>query len=272
MRRLVRSLMAAALAALLLAGCAGRIDPAVLAGDAGLAPISFSGKYFDMVGYERGAGPVLRVYIEGDGMAWRTWNRPSSDPTPKRPVGLMLAATDTHDAVLYLARPCQYVEGGLRRNCATPLWTSARFSEPVIAEMNAFLDQAKARAHADRLRLLGYSGGGCVALLLAERRKDVDVVVTVAGNIDHSFWTRWHNVSPLHDSLDPLNDKTALRALPQLHIVSRDDSVMPPAIAERYAAELGHPDNVRIVTVDGVGHSGDWRDVVPGILAQSGLW
>ncbi|MEZ7195173.1 hypothetical protein [Pseudodesulfovibrio karagichevae] len=269
---LVRALIAAVLTALLLAGCVGRVDPAVLAGNAGLAPVSFSGTYFDLVGYERGTGPVLRVYIEGDGMAWRTWNRPSSDPTPKRPVGLMLAAKDTNDAVLYLARPCQYVEGGQRRNCTTPLWTSARFSEPVIAEMNAFLDQAKARAHADRLKLLGYSGGGCVALLLAERRQDVDVVVTVAGNIDHPFWTRWHNVTPLHNSLDPLADKTALRSVRQLHIVSRDDSVMPPSIAEHYAAELNAPGKVRIVTVDGMGHTGDWQDVVPGILAQSGLW
>lgn len=270
--RLALLLALAALSALLLAGCIGRTDPAALARSADLAPVSFSGQYFDLVGFERGASPVLRVYIEGDGMAWRTRNRPSSDPTPRTPVGLMLAATDAHDAVLYLARPCQYVEGEQRRNCAAPLWTSARFSEPVIAEMNAFLDQAKSRAHADRIRLLGYSGGGCVALLLAERRQDVDAVVTVAGNIDHPFWTDWHGVSPLRNSLNPLDDKAALRAIPQLHIVSRDDEVMPPAIAERYAAELNAPDNVRIVTVDGVDHTGDWQDVVPGILAQSGLW
>jgi predicted alpha/beta hydrolase family esterase len=270
--RLVRFLIAVLFLALLPAGCLGRVDPARVARSADLEPVSFSGEYFDLIGYERGTGPVLRVYIEGDGLAWRTRNRPSLDPTPRHPTGLLLAATDTHGAVLYLARPCQYVEGEQRRNCFTPLWTSARFSEPVIAEMNAFLDQAKARAHAARIRLLGYSGGGCVALLLAERRDDVDAVVTVAGNVDHPFWTRWHKVSPLRDSLDPLDDKAALRAIPQLHIVSRDDSVMPPEIVEHYAVELGHPDTIRIVTVDGVGHTGDWQDVVPDILAGSGLW
>ncbi|EGB13426.1 hypothetical protein DND132_0209 [Pseudodesulfovibrio mercurii] len=270
--RLVRFLVVAVLSAPLLAGCLGRTDPAELARSANLVPVAYSGKYFDLIGYERGAGATLRVYIEGDGMAWRTRNRPSSDPTPGTPIGLMLAATDSHDAVLYLARPCQYVEGDQRRNCSTPLWTSARFSEPVIAEMNGFLDQAKARTHASRLKLLGYSGGGCVALLLAERRDDVDAVVTVAGNIDHPFWTRLHEVSPLQNSLNPLDDKAALRKIPQLHIVSRDDAIMPPEIAERYASELGNPDNVRIVKVDGVGHTGDWRDVVPGILTQSGLW
>jgi dienelactone hydrolase len=270
--RLVRLVAVAALAALLLAGCFGRTDPAVLAKSADLAPVSYSGKHFDLVGFERGTGPVLRVYIEGDGLAWRTRNRPSSDPTPRTPVGLILATADTHDAVFYLARPCQYVKDGQRRNCAAPLWTSARFSEPVIAEMNAFLDQAKARAHADRVRLLGYSGGGCVALLLAQRRQDVDAVVTVAGNIDHPFWTSWHRVSPLRDSLNPLDDKAALRAIPQLHIVSRDDEVMPPDIAQRYAAELDAPGNIRVVTVDGVDHTGDWQDVVPDILARSGLW
>ena len=214
----------------------------------------------------------MRVYVEGDGMAWRTRYRPSSDPTPNMPIGLMLAAKDSHDAVLYLARPCQYVEGEQRRNCDTALWTSARFSEPVIAEMNDFLDQAKARAHASRLKILGYSGGGCVALLLAERRDDVNAVVTVAGNIDHPFWTRWHKVSPLQNSLNPLDNKAFLRKIPQLHIVSSDDSIMPPEIAEHYASELGNPDNVRIVKVDDVDHTGDWQNIVPGILAQSGLW
>ncbi|WP_319584072.1 hypothetical protein [uncultured Pseudodesulfovibrio sp.] len=265
-------LAGAIISALLLAGCLGQTDPGALARSANLDPITYSGKYFDLVGYERGTGTTLRVYIEGDGLAWRTRNRPSLDPTPHNPIGLTLASTDSNDAVLYLARPCQYVQGEQRRNCYTPLWTSARFSEPVIAEMNGFLDQAKARAHASRLKLLGYSGGGCVALLLAERRDDVDAVVTVAGNIDHAFWTQWHKVSPLRNSLDPMRDKAALLRIPQLHIVSRDDSVMPPAIAEHYVSQLGNPDSIRIITVEGVDHTGDWQDVVPGILAQSGLW
>lgn len=257
--------------ALLLAGCF-RASPAELASSGALRAVSFSGKYFDMVGYERGAGATLYVYIEGDGKAWVTRSRPSVDPTPTNPIGLRLASVDTHEAVFYLPRPCQYVEGEHRRNCAIPFWTSARFSEPVVSEMNAFLDQAKARAKATRLKLLGYSGGGCIALLLAERRNDVDVVVTVAGNVDPAFWTRWHNVSPLRDSLNPLDRAAALQQVQQLHIVSDEDSIMPPEIVRHFVANLPSSKQVEIVQVNDIAHTGDWQDVVPGILLRSGIW
>ena len=36
-------------------------------------------------------GPVLTVYLEGDGFAWATPSRPSFNPTPGDPVGLKLA-------------------------------------------------------------------------------------------------------------------------------------------------------------------------------------
>ena len=36
----------------------------------------------------------LHIYIEGDGLSWRSRRRVSQDPTPTRPTGLMLAAAD----------------------------------------------------------------------------------------------------------------------------------------------------------------------------------
>lgn len=42
---------------------------------------------------------AVHVYIEGDGHAWNQRGRPSLDPTPKNPVGLKLAASDSHPNV-----------------------------------------------------------------------------------------------------------------------------------------------------------------------------
>jgi len=230
----------------------------------------FSGEHFDIQGYVKGTDSVLHVYIEGDGKAWLNRRRPSSDPSPEDPIGLRLAATDTHNAVLYMARPCQFVEGALRRNCIVPMWTSARFSEPVVDDMNVFLDAAKKKTGAQRLKLVGYSGGGAIALLLAVQRSDVAMVVTIAGNVDHAFWTSLHQVSPLRESLNPADNAQSLENVRQVHVVSSDDSVIPPSVVQSYVGKMTTSDNVRIVTVDGVNHTDDWSVIVPDILNRYG--
>lgn len=255
----------------LLPACAGIPSHSELARTSGMEPFILSGRHFDVLTYQRGEGAVLHVYIEGDGKAWRNRRQPSSDPTPDNPIGLRMAVAD-HHAVLYLARPCQYVEGENRRNCDVPLWTSARFAEPVIDDMNAVLDQAKTRARASSVRLIGYSGGGAIAMLLANRRDDVELVVTVAGNMDHAYWTTLHGVSPLRDSLNPADKALSLQSIPQLHIVSRDDDVMPPSVVFSYVGKMADSSKVRVIVIDGMEHTGDWHEVVPGILDETGVW
>jgi hypothetical protein len=128
---------------------------------------------------------TLTVYIEGDGLAWLTSSIVSDDPTPRKPVGLELALRHPNSAVAYLARPCQYVEKADWRDCGKKYWTSHRFAPEVIAASNAAIDALKNRAGASKLVLIGYSGGGAVAALVAARRHDVVQLITVAGNLDH---------------------------------------------------------------------------------------
>src|SRR3546814_2839304 len=72
--------------------------------------------------------------------------------------------------------------------CSSDLdvWTSARFSDGVIVSMSDALDRLKEEAGASSLDLVGYSGGGGVAVLLAARRRDVVSIVTIAGNLDQA--------------------------------------------------------------------------------------
>jgi hypothetical protein len=215
-------------------------------------------------------GPV-NVYFEGDGHAWVTREDISSDPTPLNPVALRLAAADDTANVLYVARPCQYRPAGTRDGCDQSLWTSRRFADAVIAAVNGALDRAlptEPEPAKRRLTLIGYSGGGAVALLVAARRTDVAGVVTVAGNVAHGVWTAHQKVSPLRGSLDPIEVASDLTAVPQLHLVGAEDTVVPRLVADSYARRAGPDACIRIVQVTQTNHQDGWLERWPTLLRQ----
>lgn len=175
-------------------------------------------------------GPLLRVYLEGDGRAWITPRAPSDDPTPTQSLVLDLLAADATPAA-YLARPCQFVRGS---GCRTWLWTDGRYSEPVVEATNRALDALKARLGIEHFELVGHSGGATIALLLAQRRADVVAVQTLAGNLAPSEWTRLKALSPLRGSLDPSTEPGRLVELPQRHLLGAADRVIPAAVTDVY--------------------------------------
>jgi len=192
--------------------------------------------------------PVLTVYLEGDGFAWISSSQPSTDSTPIDPLALRLALAQPSGSVAYLGRPCQYLGVG-QPQCQQRYWTGARFSEEVVVSLNRAIDQLKSRAGANRVILIGYSGGGALSLLLAARRKDVESVVTVAGNLDPVAWAAHHGVTPLRDSLNPADLRPTLAGVSQLHLVGSEDKVVPPSLTEAFVAAYpsGHRAKVRVM-------------------------
>lgn len=260
-----------------LGGCA-REDGRNLARDAqqyGFAPHDFDTASFVLFGMLRLpsvlAAPqesVLQVYIEGDGYAWQSRTRPSSDPTPHNPVSLRLALADrSGQPVLYLARPCQFVEGPKARMCRVNYWTAGRFAPEVIQSLSQAIDQAKMLTKAQRVALVGYSGGGGIAALLAAQRADVSFLGTIAGNLDHESWTTLHGVSPLRDSLNPLESAPQIRDLPQIHLSSTADSIIPPSISRKFCQAAQQPDTCQVI--DKIGHNGAWEEIWETIRSQS---
>ena len=204
---------------------------------------------------------ILTIYIEGDGFAWLTKRKISSDPTPINPVGLKLALNHPRGNSVYLARPCQYTGGVRARNCNKHHWTDARFSEQVIASSNEALNSLKDEFKAEQLQLVGFSGGGTVAALLAARRDDVIKLITVAGNLDHQAWTTHHNISPLTGSLNPINYRQPLSKLKQTHFVGADDKVMPAFIARDFVAGLANNANAEVIVAPNQSHSCCWESI-----------
>lgn len=178
----------------------------------------------------------LRVYLEGDGHAWATSTQPSLDPSPHNLLVARLAVDDpTPNA--YLARPCQFV---MAPACEPDLWTNRRFSQEVVTSLSQALDQMKQLYGNREFELVGYSGGAALALLLAVQRNDVTQVQTIAGNLSPRLWAQMKGLSPLNDSLDPLDFQGRLASIPQRHLAGDTDDVVPPSLATTYLVRL-HP-------------------------------
>lgn len=178
---------------------------------------------------------VLRVYIEGDGRAYLSRSQVSGDPTPLNPIALQLAKADGGN-VLYLARPCQYVQAPTRTECRDRnLYTTGRWSETAIAAYTALLTPYTANKP---LELVGYSGGAYIALAVAGRLPagSVQRVITVAGNLSPNAVFTHHHVSKVETA--PLNWQQ-LGDIPQLHYVGSRDAVIPASLKDSYVAEAG---------------------------------
>lgn len=182
---------------------------------------------------------TLTIYIEGDGAAWPTPYHPPHDPTPARPVALALAAADTSSAVVYLGRPCQYLDATELRSCDSAYWTERRFAADIVAAYDGVINQQKSALAARRIMLIGYSGGGVLATLLAARRDDVEMLVTVASPLAVNEWTRWHGASSLTGSLDPAELGENVRLPRSVHFVGAEDKIVPPAIVDRFVRRKG---------------------------------
>ncbi|HQW57939.1 MAG TPA: alpha/beta hydrolase [Gammaproteobacteria bacterium] len=213
---------------------------------------------------------TLTIYIEGDGRTWITRSKLSNNPTPKNPLALKLAVLDNSANVAYLARPCQYTPHSLDSACNPLVWSDQRFSETVIQSMNEAVENLKKSAKARQIHLVGFSGGGAIAILIAARRNDIASLRTVAGDLNPTALSQYHQTSPLTSSLDP-NTRTVIQKLihlPQQHFSGEKDKTVPPFIAEEFVArlrKLGSPCTSQTTIKDATHHQG-WEAIWPTLL------
>lgn len=237
--------------------------------------LSISTQTFELAAYIPSSPSVsntLTIYIEGDGLAWLSKYRRSPDPTPKNPLALKLALRHPVGNAAYLARPCQYMKKTQTRNCSKKYWSSHRFAPEVITASNEAITALKKRLHAKELILVGYSGGGAVAALVAARRDDVKQLITVAGNLDHREWTNFHKISPLEGSLNPADYKSKLATITQIHFVGENDQVIPPQLIHSFASKMTSPMSVKVVVVPGQTHNCCWDKIWPELIRQTNFY
>ena len=69
--------------------------------------------------------------------------------------------------------------------------------------------------------MIGYSGGGTLAQLVAEKFTQTRAVVTLAGNLDLAAWVQLHDYTPLGGSLNPAERPPLPGHILQIHYVGK---------------------------------------------------
>jgi hypothetical protein len=247
-----------------LAGCgtpSGRVFAA--AAEFGFQPLALEGGRFRLEGFFKPAQArereTLHVYLEGDGTPWETRWRIADDPTPRDPVMLRLMALDPGPA-LYLGRPCYY---GHARDpgCSPELWTGRRYGPEVVGGMEAGLRGFLGRHGYRRLALLGHSGGGALALLLAPRFPETRIVATLAGNLDTDAWVAYHGYAPLSGSFNPAAVNSG--DIEEYHYLGAEDRVIPAKVFGPIARRRSPARTVILPKFD---HTCCWGDIWETIL------
>lgn len=232
---------------------------------AGFEPQDLPAPPFRLAGLLKGAsGRELVVYLEGDGRAI-VRGRPSLDPTPSTAQGLELALLDPSPLVLYLARVGQYMPAysGERYQ---KYWSEGRLAPESVAAASSAIDEVKRKTGAQFLHLVGYSGGGGLAVILAGTRADVLSLVTVAGLLDIDWWVKNNGWRPLSGSVNPADYAVVVSGTPQLHVYGARDNVITPAMSQRFDSLAGFADLTRVgLPLD---HFSGWTAAWPGLLRE----
>jgi hypothetical protein len=180
---------------------------------------------------------VLHVYLDGDGTPWENHQWIADDPTSRNTMILELMRQDKA-AAIFLGRPCYQ---GLNKTfaCHYKYWTSHRYSKEVVGSMVQVLRLWLNKHSFKQVVLIGYSGGGTLAVLMAPYVPEVKTIVTLAANLDVEAWSRYHGYSPLAESLNPAC--IAINAnLRQIHIAGLVDNIVPAQIIKSYADKQGN--------------------------------
>ncbi|MGI9326154.1 MAG: hypothetical protein ACR2PZ_13100 [Pseudomonadales bacterium] len=176
--------------------------------------------------------PLLIVLIDGDGRAFIDRETVASDPTaPRSELLKALSAMPSRSTLLFLGRPCYHQTADAQ--CHPRYWTTHRYSEAVVSSMAAAL--GKARTSELNLLLVGYSGGGVLATLLAERLADDTAgLITVAAPLGTDQWANHHGYSQLVGSLRPNLEQVRLSSDCQRHLYGQRDLEVPLELARRW--------------------------------------
>ena len=213
---------------------------------------------------------VWHVYIDGDGKPWTLRHVMATDPTPAEPLLLQLMAQDTTQPALYLGRPC-YHGMASEAACNPWLWTYGRYSEPVVESLHVALASLIDEYDIGALVLIGHSGGGTLAMLLAERISQVRAVVTLAGNLDVDAWASLHDYTGMEYSLNPARRPPLPSQIHQLHFIGRDDSNVPPDMLK---AAVKQQKNAEVFVLEDVQHrkvwNKHWKEILIKISALGG--
>lgn len=203
----------------------------------------------------------IKIYIEGDGLAWIDRKTISTNPTPINPIALKFASRDNSPNIFYISRPCQY---NLESNkaCHKKYWTNRRFSAEVIDSFNEVIDSLKKEYNFKNIQLIGFSGGAAIVTLVASKRDDIIKITTIAGNLNHKLLHQIHNVSQIPESLNPINIAYKISNIPQVHYIGEKDKIITIDIVNSYIEASQSSKNIKAIVIKDATHTKGWDNII----------
>ena len=168
---------------------------------------------------------------------------------------------------VYIARPCYLMKGFAEEiedpECSAYWWTFGRYSEKVVNSMAKIIEQESESYN--NIVLIGHSGGGTLAALLAEQNEKTVALVTAAANLNVAEWVTYHQFTPLYGSLDPTRGVVLPNNIVQLHYIGDSDNEIKVGWQNDYLSR--HP-NASLTILPEVTHQGGWYIHWPNILNE----
>lgn len=207
----------------------------------------------------------LHIYLDGDGTPWEHEQWLAEDPTARDPLILRLMRADSAPSIL-LGRPCYY---GLNKepDCHFKYWTSHRYAQIIVDSLVAALQTHLKTEPAAELVLIGYSGGGTLAMLMAPQLTNLHTIITLAANLDTDAWSQLHGYPPLIESLNPADLAPLNLKIKQFHFAGGNDNNVPASIIKTIATKQ----NAYFQVIEKLTHNGCWECVWPDLLNQPAL-
>ncbi len=198
------------------------------------------------------------IYLEGDGLVLNKYGEIALNSTPTDPMALRLACVDNRNLTkIVVNRPYHYIKS---ENPNSKYWTTARYSPEVIGSILETIKSCQQQFHFETIELVAYSGGASVALLLAPHLKNLQLIISFAGNLDHKSWTHYHNAEPLFESLDPIENMHILSKIPQIHFLGTSDTNTTIDLGLMYKQKI-NSDKIIIIEIDGFEHDSNWPNI-----------
>lgn len=221
---------------------------------------------------QQGEPARVLVYLDGDGRPW-VGQEVRVDPTPTGELVRRMLQQDRGPA-LYLGRPCHFLRA-LDPACTPADYTFGRYSVRVLDSLAIAL--APQLPAGSEVVLVGHSGGGALAMLLAARWAQVPGlrqhklvgVVTLAANLDVAGWAQLHGYTPLFGSLDPALQPALPNTVRQLHFAGGRDAAVPEAIVR---SGLRRQPTAEVRVIEAFDHRCCWLREWPAVITEVRAW
>jgi dienelactone hydrolase len=146
------------------------------------------------------------------------------------------------------------------------LWTHRRYSPEIVASMVAALLSFLSQHPYQHVLLIGYSGGGTIAWLMAARSPEAMHVITVAANLDIDAWTKIHGYSAMAGSLNPASLSPLRPSVTQVNYFGGRDQNVPPSVLQSFGSK--HPE-ATLIEIPEFDHVCCWIQRWPRLLHES---